>query len=162
MKSIKTKMIILGTVAVLLVLLVVSNFVYVSSNETLRYKAQEYATYSKADCANYEENKRILANNPPDGNMQTEVVQVYSPDDIYALDTNRVAPEVKASELAKIKNVNFGALVVAKTVPDDEDVRSALIRHTKDKLTDVIIHQKINVKVGSCLDNPNQMVITIV
>lgn len=155
MKSEKTKMILLGTVAVLIVLLIASNFIYITPNETLLYKAQQYVTYSKADWENYEENKRILANNPTDGNIQTEVAAVVSPDDIYSLDTSRVAPEVVASELEKIKKANFDRLVEAKIRPDHEDAQAALIRHTDGRLTDVIINQKINIKVGKCYDNPN-------
>ncbi|MEJ5147059.1 MULTISPECIES: hypothetical protein [Sphingobacterium] len=155
MKSNKTKMILLGTVAVLIVLLIASNFIYITPNETLLYKAQQYVTYSKADWENYEENKRILANNPTDGNIQTEVAAVVSPDDIYSLDTSRVAPEVVASELEKIKKANFDRLVEAKIRPDHEDAQAALIRHTDGRLTDVIINQKINIKVGKCYDNPN-------
>ncbi|MFD2903505.1 hypothetical protein [Sphingobacterium anhuiense] len=155
MKSKKTKMILLGTVAVLIVLLIASNFIYITPNETLLYKAQQYVTYSKADWENYEENKRILANNPTDGNIQTEVAAVVSPDDIYSLDTSRVAPEVVASELEKIKKANFDRLVEAKIRPDHEDAQAALIRHTDGRLTDVIINQKINIKVGKCYDNPN-------
>ncbi|MEN5054872.1 hypothetical protein [Sphingobacterium kitahiroshimense] len=155
MKSKKTKMILLGTVAVLIVLLIASNFIYITPNETLLYKAQQYVTYSKADWENYEENKRILANNPTDGNIQTEVAAVVSPYDIYSLDTNRVAPEVVASELEKIKKANFDRLVEAKIRPDHEDAQAALIRHTDGRLTDVIINQKINIKVGKCYDNPN-------
>lgn len=155
MKSKKTKMILLGTVAVLIVLLIASNFIYMTPNETLLYKAQQYVTYSKADWENYEENKRILANNPTDGNIQTEVAAVVSPDDIYSLDTSRVAPEVVASELEKIKKANFDRLVEAKIRPDHEDAQAALIRYTDGRLTDVIINQKINIKVGKCYDNPN-------
>lgn len=155
MKSKKTKIILLGTVAVLIVLLIASNFIYITPNETLLYKAQQYVTYSKADWENYEENKRILANNPTDGNIQTEVAAVVSPDDIYSLDTSRVAPEVVASELEKIKKANFDRLVEAKIRPDHEDAQAALIRHTDGRLTDVIINQKINIKVGKCYDNPN-------
>lgn len=155
MKSNKTKMILLGTVAVLIVLLIASNFIYITPNETLLYKAQQYVTYSKADWENYEENKRILANNPTDGNIQTEVAAVVSPDDIYSLDTSRVAPEVVASEIEKIKKANFDRLVEAKIRPDHEDAQAALIRHTDGRLTDVIINQKINIKVGKCYDNPN-------
>lgn len=155
MKSEKTKMILLGTVAVLIVLLIASNFIYIAPNETLLYKAQQYITYSKSDWENYEENKRILANNPTDGNIQTEVAQAVSPDDIYSLDTSRVAPEVVASELEKIKKANFDLLVEAKIKPDDEDAQAALIRHTDGRLTDVIINQKINIKIGKCYDNPN-------
>ncbi len=155
MKSNKTKMILLGTVALLIVLLIASNFIYITPNETLLYKAQQYVSYSKADWENYEENKRILANNPTDGNIQTEVAAVVSPDDIYSLDTSRVAPEVVASELEKIKKANFDRLVEAKIRPDHEDAQAALIRHTDGRLTDVIINQKINIKVGKCYDNPN-------
>ena len=155
MKSNKTKMILLGTVAVLIVLLIASNFIYITPNETLLYKAQQYVTYSKADWENYEENKRILANNPTDVNIQTEVAAVVSPDDIYSLDTSRVAPEVVASEIEKIKKANFDRLVEAKIRPDHEDAQAALIRHTDGRLTDVIINQKINIKVGKCYDNPN-------
>lgn len=155
MKSKKTKMILLGTVAVLIVLLIASNFIYITPNETLLYKAQQYVTYSKSDWENYEENKRISANNPTDGNIQTDVAQAVSPDDIYSLDTSRVAPEVVASELEKIKKANFDLLVEAKIKPDHEDAQAALIRHTEGRLTDVIINQKINIKIGKCYDNPN-------
>ncbi|MEN5197310.1 hypothetical protein [Sphingobacterium faecium] len=156
MKKNKTKMIILITGVIVLVLLVVSNFIYVSPRETLLYKAQQYLTYSKSDWENYEENKKILANNPTDGNRVTEVERAVSPEDIYSLDTNRVAPEVKAEELKKIKKAHFENLVPASQTLDHEDAQSALIRLTEGRLTDVIIHQKINIKVGTCYNNPNK------
>lgn len=155
MKKNKTKMIILITGAIVLVLLVVSNFIYVSPRETLLYKAQQYLTYSKSDWENYEENQKILANNPTDGHMETAVERSISLDDIYSLDTNRVAPEVKDEELQKIKKANFENLIPSSHVPDHEDAQAALIRFTKGRLTEVIINQKINIKVGKCYDNPH-------
>lgn len=156
MKNNKTKMIILITGVIVLVLLVVSNFIYVSPRETLLYKMQQYVTYSKSDWENYEENKMILANNPTDGNRVTEVERTVFPEDIYSLDTNRVAPEIKAEELKKIKDAHFENLVPASQTPDHEDAQSALIRLTEGRLTDIIIHQKINIKVGTCYNNPNK------
>lgn len=138
------------------ILLLISNFIQVAHHETLFYKLQQYVTYSKADWENYEHNKQMLANNTSDDNVEVNVTEVEYPIDNYPVDTNRVAPEVKARELAKIKKAKFESLVVAKGRPDHEDAQAALIRFTQGRLTDVIIQQKINIKVGTCYENPNR------
>ena len=61
---------------------------------------------------------------------------------------------MKALGDGKDKRLSSENLVVAKIKPDDEDAQAALIRFTKDRLTDVIINQKLNIKVGKCLSMP--------
>ncbi len=117
------------------------------------YKIQQWVTYDKADWDNYENNKRLLGSAAAQATT-TEVVAVA--DDLYPVDTNYVAPEFRASEIEKIKKADFGKLTVAKLGPDHEDAQIALIHFTDRKLTDVIINQKINIKVGTCFENPKK------
>ena len=62
---------------------------------------------------------------------------------------------IRKGGIEKIKKAKFENLVVAKNKPDDEDAQSALIRFTRGQLTDVIINQKLNIKVGKCYVNSN-------
>jgi len=117
----------------------------------LLYKIQQWVTYDKADWDNYENNQRTLGSAAAQA-ATTEVVSVA--DDLYPVDTNYVAPEFRASEIEKVKKADFGKLTVAKLHPDHEDAQIALIHLTARKLTDVIINQKINIKVGTCFENP--------
>lgn len=119
------------------------------------YKIQQYVTYSKADWENYERNKQLLAENPVPASQITDVAQAVQQDDIYPVDTNFATPAVKAQEMERIKKAKFENLVVAKIKPDDEDAQAALIRFTRDRLTDIIINQKLNIKVGKCYVNAN-------
>lgn len=152
----KTLKIIVSVIILFGIFLVAANFINVSPNESLLYKIQQYATYSKADWENYERNQKLLAENPVPASYVTEAVQVaQGEDDIYPVDSNFATPAVKAQEIEKIKKAKFENLVVAKNKPDDEDAQSALIRFTRDRLTDVIINQKLNIKVGKCYVNPN-------
>ena len=131
--------------------LIAAFFIKVNKRETLLYKIQQWVTYDKADWDNYENNKRLLGSAAVQATT-TEVVAAE--DDLYPVDTNYVAPEFKASEIEKIKKADFGKLTVAKLCPDHEDAQIALIHFTDRKLTDVIINQKINIKVGTCFENP--------
>ena len=151
----KTLKIIVSVIILSGIFLVAANFIKVSPNESLLYKIQQYITYSKADWENYERNQKLLAENPVPASYVTEVAQAQQEDDIYPVDTNFATPAVKAQEIEKIKKAKFENLIAAKNKPDDEDAQSALIRFTKDQLTDVIINQKLNIKVGKCYVNSN-------
>ncbi|KGT08133.1 hypothetical protein CMU71_06655 [Elizabethkingia anophelis] len=151
----KTLKIIVPVIIFLGVFLVAGNFIKVTPNETLLYKIQQYVTYSKADWENYERNKQLLAENQVPASQITDVAQAVQQDDIYPVDTNFATPAVKAQEMERIKKAKFENLVVAKIKPDDEDAQAALIRFTRDRLTDVIINQKLNIKVGKCYVNAN-------
>ena len=84
------------------------------------------------------------------------VVDVAMPiEDLYPVDTNRVVEHRREAEIQIIKDAQFERLKAAELFPLNEDVQSALIRFTKGRLTDVIIEQKLNVKVGTCYENPN-------
>ncbi|MCL1671520.1 hypothetical protein [Elizabethkingia ursingii] len=152
----KTLKIIVSVIILSGIFLVAANFIKVSPNESLLYKIQQYVTYSKADWENYERNQKLLAENPVPASYVTEAVQAVQQDnDIYPVDTNFAIPAVKAQEIEKIKKAKFENLVVAKIKPDNEDVQAALIRFTRDRLTDVIINQKLNIKVGKCYVSSN-------
>lgn len=151
----KTLKIIVSVVLMSVIFLVAANFIKVSSNESLLYKIQQYVTYSKADWENYERNQKLLAENPVPASYVTEAVQTAQQEDIYPVDTNFATPAVKSLEMERIKKAKFENLVVAKIKPDDEDAQAALIRFTKDRLTDIIIRQKLNIKVGKCYVNSN-------
>ncbi|WP_293889045.1 MULTISPECIES: hypothetical protein [unclassified Sphingobacterium] len=148
------KRILLVLFILLIAFLVTAFFVKVNKNETLLYKMQQWMTYDKTDWENYEHNKKLLAAVTNESAM-TDVVAAAPENDLYPVDTNRVSPEFKALEIERIKKADFGRLVATKLAPDHEDAQIALIHLTDRKLTDVIINQKINIKVGTCYQNPN-------
>jgi len=131
--------------------LIAAFFIKVNKRETLLYKIQQWVTYDTADWENYEHNKQLLAAGSTEVTT-TEVAAVE--DDLYPVDTNRISPEFRALEIEKIRKTDFGQLVIAKLPPDHEDAQIALIHLTDRKLTDVIINLKINIKVGTCFENP--------
>ncbi|WON93092.1 hypothetical protein [Sphingobacterium sp. UGAL515B_05] len=133
--------------------LIAAFFIKVNKRETLLYKIQQWVTYDTADWENYEHNKLLLAAGSTEVTT-TEVAAVEDEDDLYPVDTNRISPEFRALEIEKIRKSDFGQLVIAKLPPDHEDAQIALIHLTNRKLTDVIINQKINIKVGTCFENP--------
>lgn len=135
----------------ILLFLIASNFIWLNERENLLYKIQQYVTYSKEDWKNYEQNKKYLAENIP--STQVDVAEPVK--DLHPYSLDRLTASGKEEELQKIKDGQFEKLVVAKNKPDDEDAQAALIRFTKGRLTDVIINQKLNIKVGKCYENPN-------
>lgn len=150
-------MLILGTVSsILVVFIVAANAIYVKKNETLLYKIQQYLTYSKEDWENYETNQKILLTNFPEKSGVTEVSAALDKNDLYPFDIDRVPEEFKKDELEKIRKANLESLVVAKNVPDNEDAQTALVRFVGDRLTEAIIHEKLNIKVGKCYENPEK------
>lgn len=138
--------------AFVIVFMIASNFIPVNKNETLFYKIQQLITYDKADWDNYKRNKELLASTPAES-VISHVEAASVADDIYPVDTNRAIPEVKVAELNKIKKANFESLKVAQHAPDNEAAQVALIHFTARRLTDVIIQQKLNIKVGTCFDH---------
>jgi len=139
---------------VIIVFLAVSNFIEVKKNETLLYKIQQYVTYSKEDWENHEQNQKILEENPAIF-LSTDTTDVATTDDFYSYDTTRMTEAVKREELKLIKNANFDQLKKADNPPTDNDVQAALIRFTQGRLTDVIIKQKLDIKIGKCYENKN-------
>jgi len=84
----------------------------------------------------------------------SDTTVVQSVEYLYPVDTNRLEPNVKQAELQVIKKAHFENLKVSKNAPSDEDAQVALTHLTNSKLTDVIIHQKLNIKIGKCYENP--------
>lgn len=74
---------------------------------------------------------------------------------LYPIDTNWFDKSEIASEIARIKNAHFEKLKVSTRSPSDENAQTALIHLTNRRLTDVIINQKLNIKIGECYENPN-------
>ena len=136
----------------IIVFLVVSNFIEVKKNENLLYKIQQYVTYSKEDWENYEQSQKFFAENP---SMASDTVDVITNEDFYSYDTTRLTEAVKREELKLIKNANFDQLKKADNPPTDNDAQAALIRFTRGRLTDVIINQKLDIKIGKCYENKN-------
>lgn len=85
------------------------------------------------------------------GSSATRVADV---EDFRPVDTNLLSPEFKPTEMAKIKNAQFDNLIPAKKSPTDEEAQLALIYLTNRQLTDVIMQQKLNIKIGQCYENP--------
>lgn len=138
----------------IIVFLAVSNFIEIKNNETLLYKIQQYVTYSKEDWENYEQNQKFLNENPVT-TSSTDTADVANSADFYSYDTTRMTKAVKREELNLIKKANFNKLKKAENPPTDNDAQSALIRFTQGKLTDVIINQKLDIKIGKCYENKN-------
>ena len=138
----------------IIVFFVVSNFIEVKKNETLLYKIQQYVTYSKEDWENYEQNQKFLNENPAIASS-TDTVDVASSADFYSYDTTRMPDAVKREELKLIEKANFTELKNTSNPPTDNDAQAALIRFTQGRLTDVIINQKLDIKVGKCYENKN-------
>lgn len=88
--------------------------------------------------------------------LEPGVTRVADVEDFRPVDTNLLAPEFKSAEIAKIKNAQFDKLIPAKKSPTDEDAQLALIYLTNRRLTDVIIEQKLNIKIGKCYENPKK------
>jgi hypothetical protein len=138
----------------IIVFLGISNFIEVKKNETLLYKIQQYVTYSKKDWENYEQNQKFLDENPAIASS-TDTVDVASSADFHSYDTTRMTEAVKREELKLIKSANFDQLKKADNPPTDNDAQAALIRFTQGRLTDVIINQKLDIKIGKCYENKN-------
>lgn len=136
----------------IIIFLAISNFIEVKKNETLLYKIQQYVTYSKEDWENYEQSQKFFAENP---SMASNTVDVITNEDFYSYDTTRLTEAVKREELKLIKNANFDQLKKADNPPTDNDAEAALIRFTQGRLTDVIINQKLDIKIGKCYENKN-------
>ncbi|MDR2237866.1 MAG: hypothetical protein LBE92_17215 [Chryseobacterium sp.] len=137
---------------VVLLFLIASNFIQLNERETLLYKIQQYVTYNKEDWKNYEANQKYLAENPPEA-AQTDVAAPII--DFHPYDINRLPENAKKEELEKIKNGHFDQLTAAQNKPSDDEAQAALIRLTKGQLTDVIINQKLDIKIGKCYENPD-------
>ncbi len=88
--------------------------------------------------------------------LEPGVTRVAEAEDFRPVDTNLLAPEFKSAEMEKIKNAHFDKLSPALKSPTDEDAQLALIHLTNRRLTDVIIQQKLNIKIGRCYENPNK------
>ena len=144
--------IIIAIIGVLLLLVLLSNFIWINERETVFYKIHQYLTYDEEDWENYYEYRRNISNLE---GIDVDVVSALPALDLYPYNTNRLSENAKESELIKIENAHFERLVLAEIAPSDEDAQAALIRLTKGRLTDVIIDQKLNIKIGKCYKNPN-------
>lgn len=141
------------TLGIIIIFLIASNFIRLNDRENLLYKIQQYITYNEEDWKNYETNQKILAENPS-GTNQTVVVE--SVPDFHPYNIDLLTGNTKKEELKKIENAHFENLVPAKKSPDDEDAQIALIKLTQRRLTDVIINQKLSIKIGKCYENPDK------
>ena len=147
-------MIIAGSVCAFIVILIASSaFIEINPCESVLYKIQQYITYNKEDWENYEQLKARRAS--VSGNMDMMVSPASPVEDLYPVDPDRVIASIRDAEIQKIKDAHFENLKLARNAPTDEEVRIALIRFTNGRLTDVIINQKLNIKVGKCYENPD-------
>lgn len=71
----------------------------------------------------------------------------------YPFDTTGMV--LSAEELARIKSYNYEILKPAKKAPNDEEAQRALIQLTEGELTNFIINENVNIKIGKCYENPN-------
>jgi hypothetical protein len=81
----------------------------------------------------------------------SEVSTPASPD--YPFDTTGMV--LSAEELERIKSYHYENLKKAKKVPNDEEAQAALIQLTQSKLTELIMHENVNIKIGKCYENAN-------
>ena len=80
-------------------------------------------------------------------------VAITAPSIDYPFDTTGMA--LSAEEIEKIKSYHYENLKKAKKAPNDEEAQRALIHLTRGKLTELIMYQNVNIKIGQCYENPN-------
>ncbi|MDF2850401.1 MAG: hypothetical protein K0S31_1086 [Sphingobacterium multivorum] len=85
--------------------------------------------------------------------LSVGATQVDDVEDLHPVDTNLLPMDVRQAEIARIYQAQFDQLNPAKHSPTDEDAQLALIHLTKGRLTDLIIQQKLSVKIGKCYEN---------
>lgn len=141
-------------VLIVILFLIASNFIPVKNNETLLYKIQQYTTYDKEDWENYDRNQTLMQEHPAT-ESSADTLAVSSTQDFYSYDTTRMTAAGKVEELKLIKNSNISELKKTSNVPSDHDAQAALIGLTEGRLTDVVINQKLNIKLGTCYENKN-------
>lgn len=158
MKKNKTIKIVLIVFVLLSAFLVASNFIWLNPRESLFYKMQQYATYDKEDWKNYEEIEAMLKETAVDNSAGIPTTEAASsaPARLHPVNIGFFQGSEKEAELLRIKNAHFENLVVAKNAPDDFEAQTALVQFTDGQLTDVIINQKLNIKIGKCYTNPNK------
>ena len=158
MKKNKPLKIVLIVFVLLSAFLVASNFIWLNPRESLFYKMQQYATYDKEDWKNYEEIEAMLKETAVDNaaGIPTTEAAASAPARLHPVHIGLFQGSEKEAELLRIKNAHFENLVVAKNAPDDFEAQTALVQFTDGQLTDVIINQKLNIKIGKCYTNPNK------
>ncbi|MDO6387864.1 hypothetical protein [Uliginosibacterium sp. 31-12] len=75
--------------------------------------------------------------------------------DLYPVNSKGLPSDELAAKQLKIKAAHFENLQPAKKAPSHEQAQTALVQFTQGELIDVIINQKLNIKVGKCYTNPN-------
>nr|WP_294924485.1 hypothetical protein [uncultured Flavobacterium sp.] len=157
MKKNKTIKIALIIFVLLSAFLVASNFIWLNPRETIFYKIEQYVTYDKEDWKNYEEFEASLKESKVDNSMDIPTSEAATPQArLHPVNIGLFEESEKEAEKLRIKNAHFENLVVAKSAPDDYEAQTALVQFTNGQLTDVIINQKLNIKIGKCYTNPNK------
>ena len=155
MEKNRTIKIVLVVFGLLLAFLVASNFIWLNPRESLFYKLQQYVTYDEEDWKSHEEFEAHINDVALDDSAEIATTDVATSQRLYPVNINYFQDDEKAAEELRIKNAHFENLVVAKDVPSDENAQTALVQFTQGRLTDVIINQKLNIKIGTCYVNPN-------
>lgn len=155
MTKISTIKIVLAVFALLLTFLIASNFIWLTPRETLFYKLQQYATYSEEDWRKHEEFEAMLKDSVVNDSAEIPTDTAVTAVDLYPVNINVFPDDEKYIEELKIRNARFEDLVIAQHGPSDVDAQTALVRFTEGQLTDAIINQKLNIKIGTCYTNPN-------
>lgn len=96
----------------------------------------------------------IITGNPANTISDT-IAAVGIAEDLHPLDTNILVPEseYRNRTIQIIKNAHFEKLKIAQNPPSDEQAQIALAHFTNGRLTNVIINQKLNIKIGKCYKN---------
>lgn len=155
MKKNKTIKIALTVFVLLSAFLVASNFIWLNPRESLFYKLQQYVTYDAEDWRLYEENEAFFRDSVVSDSADIATTEAVTASDLYPVDINMFQGGELEAEKLKIENAHFENLEVAKNAPSDVDAQTALVQFTQGELTDVIINQKLNIKIGKCYTNPN-------
>jgi hypothetical protein len=155
MKKNITIKIVLAVFAYLSAFLIASNFIWLNPRESLFYKLQQYATYSEEDWKNHEECEAMLKDGAINNSTEIAATEAVTSSDLYPVNIDWFQGSEKEAEEERIKNAHFEKLVVPKNVPSDVNAQTALTHFTQGRLTDVIINQKLNIKIGKCYTNPN-------
>ncbi|RZL51252.1 MAG: hypothetical protein EOP00_00095 [Pedobacter sp.] len=161
-KKSKTKKVlkIVGLFFLLLIVVAgVTEYIYRNEMETPLYKVQQYLTYSKEDWANYENNKRLMAESANDTtNVDYATSAPQSPIDTTmwenAIKNKDYIPENVMEEITNYKKRDFSKLQVAEDKPTDEEAQEAIVRNYQNEVASLLKQYKAHIKIGVCYAAP--------
>ncbi|WP_231426888.1 hypothetical protein [Pedobacter sp. Leaf250] len=148
-------------ILLLIVVAGVTEYIYRNDVETPLYKVQQYLTYSKEDWANYENNKRLIAESAKDTtNVDYATAAPQSPIDTTmwenAIKNKDYIPESVMEDIINYKKRDFSKLQVAEEKPTDQEAQEAIVRNYQNEVASLLKQYKATIKIGVCYTAPLQ------